>query len=195
MGDAYLRTGRGGAGNFYSQKDVEDTVTKDRAEDIEAQKPAPQQDSTSTTPSTPPPTSAAAGGVGGVYMYARSGRGGAGNFIQPSSPTHPISIPISTPILTSTSPPPPSKSAQSPPGPSTGSSRYSGRGGAGNWAGPESGESEGTQRAKEEQERRRKEALLDAGIAREIRASLPQQPPRTYHLHEPGRGRRPEVDA
>jgi hypothetical protein len=53
-------------------------------------------------------------------------------------------------------------------------------------------ESDETRRAKEEQERRRQQAL-DAGIAREIRASLPL-PPRTYHLHGPGRGRRPDED-
>ena len=92
------------------------------------------------------------------------------------------------------SPPPPltppaTSASASKPVSSTGP-RYSGRGGAGNYDG---GESEATQHAKEEQEARRKEAL-DAGLAQEIRASLPQQPKRTYHLHEPGRGRRPEDD-
>jgi len=30
MSDTYLRTGRGGAGNFYSQKDVEDAAKGER---------------------------------------------------------------------------------------------------------------------------------------------------------------------
>ncbi|KAI0907961.1 hypothetical protein F4823DRAFT_564292 [Ustulina deusta] len=176
MGDAYLRTGRGGAGNFYSQKDVEAVATKDGTEDLEAQKLPAHQDTAGTSPRTTPPASVATG------AYARSGRGGAGNFVVPSSalPSTASSPPSS---------PPPSKSAQPPPGPS--SSRYSGRGGAGNWAAAD-GESEGARRAKDDQDQRRK-AALDAGIVQEIRASLPQ-PPRTYHLHEPGRGRRPEDD-
>ncbi|KAI0552956.1 hypothetical protein F4679DRAFT_533074 [Xylaria curta] len=165
MSDAYLRTGRGGAGNFYSQKDVEDAVTKDRAEDIEAQKAPLPIDDNSTAPASTPST------------YARSGRGGAGNFISSSS---------TLPSTNTTSLPPTSTGTPKSP---ISASKYSGRGGAGNWA---AAESEGAKRAKEEQEQRRKEAL-DAGIAQEIRASLPQQPPRTYHLHAPGRGRKPEA--
>ncbi|KAH8166175.1 hypothetical protein CIB48_g2077 [Xylaria polymorpha] len=149
MSNAYMRTGRGGAGNFYSQKDVEDAATKDSTEDIEAQK-TPTLDDNSTAPSSSSTPSTSAAGA-----YARSGRGGAGNFV---SATPSSTLPSSA-------------------------STYSGRGGAGNWA----AESEGATRAKEEQDRRRKEAL-DAGIAQEIRASLPRQPRRTYHLH----GRRPE---
>ncbi|KAI1742213.1 hypothetical protein F4680DRAFT_446280 [Xylaria scruposa] len=167
MSDAYLRTGRGGAGNFYSQKDVEEAVTKDRAEDIEAQKPQTTHlpiDDNSTTPASTPST------------YARSGRGGAGNFISSTLPS------------TNTTSFPPA-STGTPKSPSS-ASKYSGRGGAGNWS---AAESEGAKRAKEEQEQRRKEAL-DAGIAQEIRASLPQQPARTYHLHAPGRGRKPEAE-
>ncbi|KAI1282420.1 hypothetical protein F5Y07DRAFT_238969 [Xylaria sp. FL0933] len=184
MGDAYLRTGRGGAGNFYSQKDVEDAVTKDRTEDIEAQKLPAKLDNNSTTPSALPPSSTGGG------AYVRAGRGGAGNFVMP-----PSNLPT-THSPPSLSPPPPSSSPpaaqQSSVPSSAGVSRYSGRGGAGNW-GHSNSESEGARRAKDEQEQRRKEAL-DAGLAREIRASLPQQPRRTYHLHEPGRGRRPEDD-
>ncbi|KAI0542263.1 hypothetical protein GGR58DRAFT_453299 [Xylaria digitata] len=176
MTDAYLRTGRGGAGNFYSQKDVEDAATKDKTEDVEAQKPIASLDANGTAPSAPSPTSAG--------VYARSGRGGAGNFV--SSSNLPSTSPPSSSPHTSTSPSAPKSASSAQP---SGSSKYSGRGGAGNWA---DGESEGARRAKDEQDRRRKEAL-DAGIAQEIRASL-AQPPRTYHLHEPGRGRRPEDD-
>ncbi|KAI1126675.1 hypothetical protein F5Y10DRAFT_206928 [Nemania abortiva] len=183
MGDAYLRTGRGGAGNLYSQKDIENAVEKNRSEDIEAQKAPAHQDPNSTAPSNTSASSAAG-------IYARSGRGGAGNFVATttpaaSNPNPPSSIHISTP---SPSAFPPSSTSTHPA--AAPSSKYSGRGGAGNFGG--GGESDGARRAKAEQDQRRKEAL-DAGIAREIRASL-AQPPRTYHLHQPGRGRRPEDD-
>ncbi|TRX94511.1 hypothetical protein FHL15_004666 [Xylaria flabelliformis] len=168
MNDAYLRTGRGGAGNFYSHKDVEDAVAKDKTEDIEAQKAPLPIDDNSTAPSTSAPI--------------RSGRGGAGNFI--SSSTLP-----STNTTTSSSSFPPTSTGH--PKSPTSASKYSGRGGAGNWT--SAAESDGAKRAKEEQEQRRKEAL-DAGFAQEIRASLPQQPARTYHLHAPGRGRKPEAE-
>ncbi|KAI0191503.1 hypothetical protein EV127DRAFT_67072 [Xylaria flabelliformis] len=167
MSDAYLRTGRGGAGNFYSHKDVEEAVAKDKTEDIEAQKAPLPIDDNSTAPASTPGTSAP----------IRSGRGGAGNF-----------IPSTLPSTNTTSFPP--TSTGTPKSPSA-ASKYSGRGGAGNWTAT-AAESEGAKRAKEEQEQRRKEAL-DAGLAQEIRASLPQQPARTYHLHAPGRGRKPEA--
>ncbi|KAI0528072.1 hypothetical protein F5B22DRAFT_583480 [Xylaria bambusicola] len=176
-GDAYLRTGRGGAGNFYSPKDVEDAAKQDKTEDIEAQKVPAQQDGNSTTPNNLQSSSASTAGADGA-TYMRSGRGGAGNFVTPDLPT-------TTPTPTTTSSPP----SSSAPKPASSAPRYSGRGGAGNY---DSGESEAARRAKEEQEVRRKEAL-DAGIAQEIRASL-AAPPRTYHLHQPGRGRKPEDD-
>ncbi|KAI0143538.1 hypothetical protein GGR57DRAFT_348757 [Xylariaceae sp. FL1272] len=165
MSDAMYRTGRGGAGNFYSQKDVVDAATKETTEDIEAQKPISQsRDDTGTTPSSSTPTSATG--------YARSGRGGAGNF-------------TSTSTLPTTSPATSSALKAAPAARPT----HTGRGGAGNWA---SGESEEVQRAKAEQEAKRK-AALDAGIVQEIRDSLPP-PPRIHHLHAPGRGRRPDED-
>ncbi|KAI0408768.1 hypothetical protein F4802DRAFT_366374 [Xylaria palmicola] len=176
MSDAYLRTGRGGAGNFYSQKDVEDAATKDRAEDPEAQKPPAHLDDNSTAPSASAGTNTVSSATPGAY--ARSGRGGAGNFVSPSS----------LPPTTTTSAPP-----SAPPPSGTPRPKYSGRGGAGNWAGADGDLSDGARRAGDDQDRRRKEAL-DAGIAEEIRAALPL-PRRTYHLHEPGRGRRPEGDA
>ncbi|KAI1167531.1 hypothetical protein F5B18DRAFT_443347 [Nemania serpens] len=168
MSDPYLRTGRGGAGNLYSHQDVEDAVNKDRSEDLEAQRPPAHQLST-TSPSS---------GVSDPGV-SRSGRGGAGN------------ITVSPTVLPSTSSSPSLLAATTTAVASVPSSKHTGRGGAGNWAEGD-GESEGARHAKAEQDRRRKEAL-DAGIAREIRASLPP-PPRTYHLHQPGRGRRPEAD-
>ncbi|KAI1437701.1 hypothetical protein GGR50DRAFT_21109 [Xylaria sp. CBS 124048] len=181
MSDAYIRTGRGGAGNFHAPKDIDDVATKEDTTIVEAQN--------STAPSQPPPA-----GPGG---YVRSGRGGAGNFVMapsdtlppatssssssPSSPSNPTQDPNSVAVSVSVSVSAPARPAPTEP-------KHMGRGGAGNWI-----DAETTRRATEEQEQRRKEAL-DAGFAQEIRASLPQQPPRTYHLHAPGRGRRPEKD-
>ncbi|KAH8880734.1 hypothetical protein GQ53DRAFT_788507 [Thozetella sp. PMI_491] len=66
--DVFRKVGRGGAGNFYSQKDVEE-VQNANTEDLEAQKP-----SDLPLDAAPPPSSDQAG------TYARAGRGGAGNF-------------------------------------------------------------------------------------------------------------------
>jgi hypothetical protein len=41
-----------------------------------------------------------------------------------------------------------------------------------------------------EQERKRA-AALEAGMLEEVRASLPQQPPRVFHMHGPGKRRTP----
>ncbi|KAI0391503.1 hypothetical protein F5Y17DRAFT_440277 [Xylariaceae sp. FL0594] len=177
MGDAYLRTGRGGAGNFYSQKDVEDAVKGGRKDDIEAQilaVPA-RLDDNGTTPSSSSGNNTASSSSSSTphsAVYARSGRGGAGNFVPASSTT------TSTPTQVN------------PPHPQPQPHKSSGRGGAGNFVMTNTNTmSEEARKAAEEQDARRKEAL-DAGLAREIRESLPQMPARTYHLHGPGRGRR-----
>ncbi|KAI0202221.1 hypothetical protein F4808DRAFT_83504 [Astrocystis sublimbata] len=174
MSDAYLRTGRGGAGNFYTQKDVADAVKKDTAEDVEAQKAStshlPLDDnSTSTTASSTTPHTTATG------TYARSGRGGAGNFTSQSG------LPTTSPGANTSAFPPSSTGIPKSPAP-----KHTGRGGAGNWSA--GGESDSVRLAREEQERRRQEAL-ESGLEQEIR--LPQAPPRTYHTHAPGRGREP----
>jgi len=63
------KVGRGGAGNFYSKKEIED-IAKQQAEDVEAQKTPSTNDYTTTT--APPPD------------FAHIGRGGAGNYYQPA---------------------------------------------------------------------------------------------------------------
>ncbi|KAF5501028.1 hypothetical protein CGCS363_v006638 [Colletotrichum siamense] len=73
MSDVFRKVGRGGAGNFYSKKDVED-VEKAKPEDAEAQKDA------AAAATTTSPTSSSNGSA-----YARAGRGGAGNFYDHSS--------------------------------------------------------------------------------------------------------------
>ncbi|TDZ24248.1 hypothetical protein Cob_v003031 [Colletotrichum orbiculare MAFF 240422] len=73
MSDVFRKVGRGGAGNFFSKKDVED-AQKASPEDVEAQKDA-------ATAATTSPTSATTNPSG----YARAGRGGAGNFHETAS--------------------------------------------------------------------------------------------------------------
>ncbi|KLU87520.1 hypothetical protein MAPG_06519 [Magnaporthiopsis poae ATCC 64411] len=66
--DVYRRVGRGGAGNFYSKKDVEDVEKASKAAiDLEAQKTDPS----SLEEAAPAPA-----------QYSRAGRGGAGNFYE-----------------------------------------------------------------------------------------------------------------
>lgn len=103
-------------------------------------------------------------------MYARSGRGGAGNFVDAASAGTPHLIATSTTTTTTTNTPP--------------RAGLSGRGGAGNWATTGSGD-DGV--PGEERERRRKEAL-DRSILRDMKDSLPRQPEKIYRLHGGGGG-------
>jgi hypothetical protein len=192
MADAYRKVGRGGAGNFYSPQDVEE-ATKSRSDDLEAQKPAPADEAPSDPaepPSDLPPTSA---GASSTPIYARTGRGGAGNFVDP--------LTASSSNIKSHSQPHPATihttgnqsfaQSQSAVGPanhsSTGAQRppragLSGRGGAGNWA---SGEEQKT--IDEEQERKRREAI-DKGVFDDVRAGL-KEPGRAHtRVHPHGRG-------
>ncbi|KAI1384565.1 uncharacterized protein F4822DRAFT_366940 [Hypoxylon trugodes] len=176
MADVYRRSGRGGAGNFYSQKDI-DEATKRQPEDLEAQKHIPH-DEPPTDPADVPAQAApvVSNNAGGMTGYSRSGRGGAGNFVEsPASPTATATISPTTPTTTT------SPSTQQAP-----RAGLSGRGGAGNWTLTESEEP-----YDREQERKRREAL-DAHILQDIRESLPQ-PSRIYYMHGPGRGRKPET--
>ncbi|OTB08351.1 hypothetical protein M426DRAFT_316975 [Hypoxylon sp. CI-4A] len=180
MGDAYRRSGRGGAGNFYSQKDIEE-ATKGKSNDLEAQNPqVPLDDDIPTDPGDAPAQSAT--GTTKPYKLhtnaGRIGRGGAGNFVDvddENNETSTTTITRTTPSSSSSQPPPP-------PAP-TRTVGYSGRGGAGNWT-------EQAEAHDAEQERKRREAL-DAHILEDIRESLPQ-PPKIHYMHGEGRGRRPD---
>ncbi|KAI1213226.1 uncharacterized protein F4807DRAFT_410201 [Annulohypoxylon truncatum] len=193
MADVYRRSGRGGAGNFYSQKDIEE-ATKGKPEDLEAQKPQhlvddePLNDPADVPAQAAPPiasTNTANGSGNGTRTYARSGRGGAGNFVDV-----PPSISATTDASTTSAPSSPGSSTSTPnPQSSTqppARSGLSGRGGAGNWVttDPETAYDP-------EQERKRREAL-DAHILQDIRESLPQ-PPKIHYMHGPGRGRKPDL--
>ncbi|KAH9898849.1 hypothetical protein F4778DRAFT_171727 [Xylariomycetidae sp. FL2044] len=195
MGDVYRRTGRGGAGNFYSQKDIEEAAAKAHSEqDIEAQKPTAatslDDDEPPTDPADPPisvPASRVPAGSGG---YARTGRGGAGNYVDPAAPAPTEDPPQPPPASV---PSPQQQHQQNRTG--GGGGGLVGRGGAGNWAPSSNSNSKGEHGGEPydaEQERRRKEAL-DANILKDIRESLPQ-PPKIHYMHGPGRGRKPEAD-
>ncbi|KAI1808607.1 hypothetical protein F4811DRAFT_499993 [Daldinia bambusicola] len=180
MSDAvYRRSGRGGAGNFYSQKDIEE-VAKRKSQDLEAQKPQPFADDEPLTdpadgPAQPAATPAISSTSNGTRTYARAGRGGAGNFVDvPSSSVATVTPP-------STSAAQDQAHIQQP--------RHSGRGGAGNWT----SEHAGSEPHDQEEERKRREAL-DAHILEDIRDSLPQ-PPKIHYMHGPGRGRKPDLPA
>ncbi|KAG0646861.1 hypothetical protein D0Z07_6249, partial [Hyphodiscus hymeniophilus] len=73
MADMYRKVGRGGAGNFYSQKDAED-VAKADLDDVEVNASSSRTDdlARAVSASKPPPE------------YLHTGRGGAGNWVQPS---------------------------------------------------------------------------------------------------------------
>ncbi|KAI8966361.1 hypothetical protein F5Y11DRAFT_190348 [Daldinia sp. FL1419] len=179
----YRRSGRGGAGNFYSQKDIEEVVAKRKSEDPEAQKSQPlADDEPLTDPADGPaplvPTTTTGSTASGVKTYARSGRGGAGNFVDPS---------VATTISTAQAAKPQNQShLRSPPASPRRGGASSGRGGAGNWT-----SEHGDEPYDREQERKRREAL-DAHILQDIRNSLPQ-PPKIHYMHGPGRGRKPDL--
>jgi hypothetical protein len=200
--DAYRKVGRGGAGNFYSQKDIDEaTKPSNSASDLEAQRPgppmgdetpsdpadepAPGPPSTSTPAASSSSTGAGAGAGSSAPAYTRSGRGGAGNFVDPQTAAAAAASVFSN--LSGVHPKPAtvqstgnqSFTAQAP-------SRYTGRGGAGNW-----GTGDEAQRVvNEEQERKRKEAL-DAKVFDDVMAGL-QEPGRAHtrvHPHGVGSSR------
>lgn len=190
MSEAYRKVGRGGAGNFYSQKDIESASSSSRPKspDLEAGKapgPPSQADEPPSDPADPPAqsssaSSAAARTVFNAPTYARTGRGGAGNFVDPLSASSSSAAAAGGPIIHSTG----NQSLRQPPSASGG--RQSGRGGAGNWT---TGEDEKKRVVDEEQERKRREAI-DQGVFDDVKAGL-QEPGRAHtrvHLHRGGVG-------
>ncbi|KAI2783015.1 hypothetical protein F4815DRAFT_413677 [Daldinia loculata] len=183
----YRRSGRGGAGNFYSQKDIEEATGRN-SEDLEAQKSQPlaDDDEPLTDPADGPAQPVAVPIVGSTTSGVRIGRGGAGNFVDVPSSSIATTAPA-TKSTTHASNPQDQSHPQSPPTSPRRGGALSGRGGAGNWT-SEHGEFEPYD---QEQERKRREAL-DAHILQDIRDSLPQ-PPKIHYMHGPGRGRKPDL--
>jgi hypothetical protein len=168
--EPYRKVGRGGAGNFYSKKDVED-ASKTETSDLEAQKTPSTIDLASTLSSSQP-----------LPEYLHTGRGGAGNFTTPSSNTPSLPITDDSSISTSSTSQPQNHSAISTTKEkakeklhsNNGSSGYRGRGGVGNWNDADAGEKE---RAREEDEGIK--MRVDERVRRDVEAVL-RRPERAY---------------
>ncbi|KAK1702676.1 hypothetical protein BDP67DRAFT_550273 [Colletotrichum lupini] len=173
MSDVFRKVGRGGSGNFFSKKDVDDaekakpevtreTVCPSRAirslpkmihgkQDIEAQK------STDVAASSTSPTSTG---------YVRAGRGGSGNYVDPTSlPGTKQQEELASKTQAAVNASIARSAARG----------ASGRGGAGNYTG---GVVPGAE-ASEEEEVKRKEAL-EKKIIEDVEAGLPM-PPKAFH--------------
>ncbi|KAF3770009.1 hypothetical protein M406DRAFT_354219 [Cryphonectria parasitica EP155] len=155
-----LRVGRGGAGNFISQKDVQEAERKAQQanpQGPEAQRPPP------SAPEYPP-----APAVPEAPQYVRSGRGGAGNFAD--APTIAESQDREAVVDRTKAAVTASQAGK----PRTG---LTGRGGAGNWTDntPAARDSAGGTQAKEHE--------IEEQVAHDIEATLPP-PPKTYHQHD-----------
>lgn len=168
MSDVFQRTGRGGAGNYYSQKDIEEAEKAQRANDPEAQK---------TTNSPPPPAApaAAAEAPAPAPQYVRIGRGGAGNWTD--SPTTAETQHRQHAADHTTA----AVSAAAAGRPRAG---LTGRGGAGNWTGGGGGGGDNNNNSSESlEEEKAEQQRIAARIRQDIDASLPA-PPKTYHQHD-----------
>ncbi|PMD66375.1 uncharacterized protein K444DRAFT_114746 [Hyaloscypha bicolor E] len=107
MSEPYKKVGRGGAGNFYSKKDVEDVKGKGKAVDPEA-----------LPPSTADLTRAiSASQIAPEYLH--TGRGGAGNWLKPTDLTSSGLTQMSLPDPTSITPSSPSSTEAGPSSPSS----------------------------------------------------------------------------
>jgi hypothetical protein len=175
MDEPYHRVGRGGAGNFYSKKDISDAVSRGRAAkedvDLEAQKPGGQ------LPNVAPASGARSSSTLVYTARSSSGRGGAGNLVHPSS----LVLPRTTLAPASVQQTPNAAAAAAVRRPSHGGGALSGRGGAGNWA-------QTTLPAPTPEPERRRKAL-DAKVSDDVEAAL-AAPSRAYHMqgHHEGKG-------
>ncbi|KAN0114976.1 hypothetical protein V8E51_004520 [Hyaloscypha variabilis] len=189
MSEPYKKVGRGGAGNFYSKKTVEDIKGKGKAVDPEALPPATADLARAISASLPAPE------------YLHTGRGGAGNWLKPTDLTSsgltqttspdPTSIAPSSSSPTEAGPSSPSPSSSSPtstfatpaPRPGIGVSKRvlggskptykGGRGGAGNYT-----DFEAEERARREEEERVR-AEMERRVERDVEAGL-ERPARAY---------------
>ncbi|KAF8864196.1 hypothetical protein BDZ45DRAFT_57028 [Acephala macrosclerotiorum] len=144
MSDLY-RSGRGGVGNFHSRPSLDEVGAN---KDIEAQIESPLSLTRSTSATNPPPD------------YVHTGRGGAGNWVQPKD--------LASQGLAQESP-----ISYSNPGAAKPSYK-GGRGGAGNYRTEDAKEEE--RKRRNEEERRRMEVQrvvqrdVESGLARPERA-------------------------
>ncbi|EFX00740.1 hypothetical protein CMQ_7742 [Grosmannia clavigera kw1407] len=150
--EVFRRVGRGGAGNWYSKKDVEE------AEKPEDRIEIPEQDTSSAAIRASP------------APYARGGRGGAGNFFDSQSVAA-VAVERQDEAVRL-------QAAASPSGYPRKPAAYSGRGGAGNWTGAIAA-AEQEQEAKERQ-KQQQQAVMEAQIRQDVEAGLAMPAP-AYH--------------
>lgn len=152
--DHHFRIGRGGAGNFFSKKELEEAQQKD----LEA------QSSATAAPVPPQPQQS---------PYTRGGRGGAGNFYDSAAVAAAEREEALEAARLQATPADTQSQAQPRPSVST-RPMVSGRGGAGNWAVSSAAAAEA------DEERKRKEEAIAAQIQHDVDAGL-SMPPKTYH--------------
>ncbi|KAL8370341.1 hypothetical protein RB595_000630 [Gaeumannomyces hyphopodioides] len=156
--EVYKRVGRGGAGNFYSKKDVEDVAKASKVPtDLEAQ-------TTASSLVHPPAT------IGGPTQYSRAGRGGAGNFYDGGGDPATVADSVEREAE--------ARKAQALVGASLAQPKnggLGGRGGAGNWS-----DSNGSGGSSVPPWERPTMDQLQAKIVKDVDAGL-APPPKTYH--------------
>ncbi|KKY35909.1 hypothetical protein UCDDA912_g04047 [Diaporthe ampelina] len=154
MSDVFRRIGRGGAGNFIPEKEIQDAERAKQAHDPESQK--------NEVTAAPPPASAVASHP---PQYVRVGRGGSGNYTEP--PTIAESQDRQDVVERTKA----AVSASQAGRPRAG---FSSRGGAGNWTDDAP--------ADDSEESSKRQEIADK-VKQDINSSLPP-PPRTYHQHD-----------
>ncbi|KAM0334298.1 hypothetical protein ACHAQA_001321 [Verticillium albo-atrum] len=158
MSDVYRKTGRGGAGNYYSKQDVEQAEKAKAAEDLEAQRTTTN---TSTITASAPARDA----------YARGGRGGAGNFHDPAT------LPAAREQEDAADK---TRTAVNASLARASNRGYSGRGGAGNWTTKEEAAAKGEEEVRKVEELERK-------VVEDVEAGL-AMPPRAHAREKNGKG-------
>ena len=162
--ETYHKVGRGGAGNFYSDQDIEEATGKTREvclplfwryiqdlynwQDLEAHSADASSDITSSSRVLPD--------------YAHSGRGGAGNWYSPPD------LQKTGNFFSDT--------GRSMPRPDIGGAGYSGRGGAGNF----SSKDQEMRRLEEERLAEKARSKREAEIVKDVELGL--KPPEKAHL-------------
>ncbi|EAQ89168.1 predicted protein [Chaetomium globosum CBS 148.51] len=169
--DVFRRVGRGGAGNFYSQQDVQDAEKKAATTtDLEA------QDQPANALTLTPTHATGSSSLGPGTNYTRAGRGGAGNFtFSPSAATNEVTgAPTSSADAAAQKQQEKEEADRAKANAAVVASLaaksraggLSGRGGAGNWSFGGGG------REEEEAEVRRREEELERKILRDVEVGL-----------------------
>ncbi|KAK7736820.1 hypothetical protein SLS63_003169 [Diaporthe eres] len=168
MSDVFRRIGRGGAGNFIPEKEIQEAAQAQQAQPILITSPLPQDPESQkheaeAAGAAPLPASAAASHP---PQYVRVGRGGSGNYTEP--PTIAESQDRQD-VLERT------KAAVSASQAGKPRAGFSSRGGAGNWT-------DDAPPVDDSEESTKRQEIADK-VKEELNSSLPP-PPKTYHQHD-----------